>query len=84
MCYYVYILYSQKCDKFYIGHTDSLERRIEEHNLGQGGQFSSSCNPWKLMYHETFSNRAEAMKREKEIKNKKSRKYIEWLIDNTR
>ena len=36
--------------------------------------------PWKLVYTEIFSTRAEAAAREKKIKLKKSRKYIEWLI----
>jgi putative endonuclease len=83
MGYFTYILYSEKCDKYYIGQTESLEKRIEEHNSGKGGTFSSSCMPWKLVYHESFSSRLEAIKREKEIKNKKSRKYIEYLVSST-
>jgi putative endonuclease len=82
MSYFVYIIYSSKCNKYYVGQTDSLERRIEEHNIGKGGTFSSNCIPWKLMYSEIFSTRSEAMKREKYIKAKKSRKYIEWLINS--
>ena len=81
MDYFVYILYSGKCDKYYVGQTESLERRIEEHNIGKGGAFSSSCLPWKLIYHEPYSSRLDAMEREKEIKRKKSRKYIEYLIN---
>ena len=37
-------------------------------------------NDWCVVYDEVFNNRSDAMKREKEIKDKKSRKYIEWLI----
>jgi putative endonuclease len=84
MPFSVYILYSEKCDKYYVGHTEFLEGRIEEHNMGKGGAFSSSCSPWNYVYHEEYLTRSEAMKREKEIKNKKSRKYIEWLIANRR
>jgi putative endonuclease len=76
----VYILYSTKCDRYYTGHTDNLDRRLEEHNLGQGGKYSSQCKPWQLVFSEKFPNRAEAMRREKDIKGKKSRKYIEELI----
>jgi putative endonuclease len=36
--------------------------------------------PWKLVYHEVFQTKSEAMKRECEIKRKKSRKYLEKLI----
>jgi putative endonuclease len=80
MNYFVYILYSEKCDKYYVGQTESLKRRIEEHNIGKGGAFSGLCLPWKLVYHELYSSRSDAIKREKEIKGKKSRKYIEYLI----
>ena len=80
MPYFIYILYSEKCDKFYVGQTQDLDKRLIEHNSGKGGAFSSTCMPWVLKYSEEFANRSEAVKREKEIKNKKSRKYIEWLI----
>jgi putative endonuclease len=80
MSYFVYILYSEKCDKYYVGQTGSLEKRIEEHNIGKGGSFSSICLPWKLVYHEPFATRSEAVRREGDIKGKKSRKYIEYLI----
>jgi putative endonuclease len=80
MSYFVYILYSRKCDKYYVGHSESIERRITEHNIGKGGHFSSSCLPWTLAYSESFNSRSEAVKREREIKNKKSRKYIDYLI----
>jgi putative endonuclease len=39
--------------------------------------------PWNLVYSETFSSRTEAVHRETEIKKKKSRKYIEYLIGGT-
>jgi putative endonuclease len=81
MSYLVYILYSEGCDKFYIGHTDNIDRRIDEHNQGKGGKFSSTCFPWKLMLTEEYPTRSEAMKRELEIKKKKRRTYVEWLIN---
>jgi len=80
MRFIVYILYSTKCDKYYVGQTANLEVRMEEHNIGKGGAFSSSCLPWILVYQESFPSRREAVKREREIKNKKSRIYIEKLI----
>ncbi|MBT1706577.1 GIY-YIG nuclease family protein, partial [Chryseosolibacter indicus] len=70
--------------KYYVGHTDSIERRLEEHNTGRGSTFTSNCHPWTLVYQESFSTRLEATRREREIKNKKSRKYIEWLIAQPR
>jgi putative endonuclease len=82
MSYFFYILYSEKCDKYYIGQTEFLERRLEEHNTGKGGAFSKVCAPWRLVYHEVFSSRLEAIKREREVKSKKSRSYLEFLISS--
>lgn len=84
MSFYIYIIYSEKCDRYYAGHTDSIPKRLEEHNIGKGGKFASNCRPWNLVYSEQFSYRSDAMKREREIKSKKSRKYIEWLIRGSR
>ena len=80
MQYAVYIIYSAKCDKYYVGHTETLTNRLVEHNSGKGGTFSKTCAPWILKYSEEFDSRSLAVRREKEIKGKKSRKYIEFLI----
>jgi putative endonuclease len=77
--FYVYIIYSATIDKFYIGYTTDLQKRHEAHNSGIS-TFTSKAKDWKLKYSEKYETRELAMKREREIKSKKSRKYIEWLI----
>jgi putative endonuclease len=76
--YFVYILYSTSIDKFYIGQTQDVNNRLREHveykNLG--------ANDWIIKHTEQYNTRSEAMKRETEIKKKKRRSYIEWLISN--
>ena len=79
MAFYLYIIYSDKNDKYYIGYTGNLETRIEKHNLGATRSTRSGI-PWKQVYYEEFDTKSEAIKRELEIKKKKSRKYIEELI----
>ena len=79
MEYKVYIIYSAHLNKYYVGHTDDIDRRINEHNTGQT-RYTSVGNSWTLKHIELFSTRAEAMKREREIKARKSRKYIESLF----
>jgi putative endonuclease len=79
--FYTYILYSRKLNKFYIGSTENVETRIEQHNTGEV-KFTSRGIPWEIKHREAFPDRTAAMKREYEIKRKKSRKYIEWLIDS--
>ncbi len=79
MLYFVYIIYSATRNRYYTGHTDNLTKRMEQHNSGYESSTKSGV-PWKLMYTEEYDSRSAAMKREYEIKSKKSRKYIERLI----
>ena len=76
---YMYILYSEKLDKYYIGACTDLERRLYEHNIGHS-TFTSNGVPWKIVYKEEFDDLRSAKKREMAIKKMKSRKYIEKLI----
>ena len=81
MVFFIYIIYSEKRDKYYIGYTANLRTRVEKHNLGATRSTRSGI-PWILVYSEEFENKSDAMKRELAIKKKKSRKYIESLIAN--
>ena len=81
MEYFVYIIFSESLNRFYVDYISDLEKRLLEHNNGFS-TFTSKAKDWVLKYHETFSSRAEARMREKEIKLKKSRKYIEWPIQS--
>jgi putative endonuclease len=77
--YFLYILYSEKLDKYYIGSTADITKRIERHNDGWG-RFTKSGIPWKLVHTEEYANKSEALERERHIKKQKSRLYIEDLI----
>lgn len=79
MTYYVYIL---KCSdgSYYTGYTSDLSRRVKQHNEGVGGRYTRSRRPVKLLYKEECATRAEAMRREREIK-KMSRKNKEDLMN---
>ncbi len=79
MGYSVYILFSRQLDKYYVGYTADLYDRLYKHNHEHKG-FTSASSDWKLVYSESFDTKQKAMAREKEIKQKKSRKYIEYLI----
>jgi putative endonuclease len=79
MEWFVYILYSSRIDRYYVGSTDKTQLRLERHNLGWG-RYTKRGIPWKIVYYEIYETKAEALKREKEIKKKKSRIYIENLI----
>ncbi|WP_299336763.1 GIY-YIG nuclease family protein [uncultured Psychroserpens sp.] len=80
MCH-TYILFSETIDTYYVGYTcDDLIERLRKHNTNHKG-YTGRANDWKVVYSETFVSKTEAYKREREIKSKKSRVYIKWLID---
>ena len=77
--YTLYILYSESFDRFYVGYSNDIERRLSEHNRKKG-KFTDAGIPWKLFYSETFTDKKNAMTREKFIKSRKSKDFIKNLI----
>lgn len=75
---YVYIV-ECKDGTFYTGWTTCLERRVEEHNSGKGAKYTRGRGPVKMIYHEEFETKEEAMRREYAIK-RLSRKEKEQLV----
>jgi putative endonuclease len=67
--FYVYILPSLKTKKLYIGQTDNLARRLEEHNTGRGGKYTQQNGPWELLYSKQHSNQTSAVNRERYLKS---------------
>jgi len=65
--FYIYIL---ECNdsSYYVGHTDNLEQRLEQHLLGETNSYVSSRKPFKLVWSEPFENRDDAKQAEKQIK----------------
>ncbi|UCB53156.1 MAG: GIY-YIG nuclease family protein [Candidatus Zixiibacteriota bacterium] len=77
--FFLYILQSEKDGRYYVGTTKDLESRLNQHNRGTGKSTRFS-RPWRLIHKEEYNTRSEATRREKQIKNRKSRRYIESLI----
>ncbi|MGC9364202.1 MAG: GIY-YIG nuclease family protein [Fidelibacterota bacterium] len=75
----VYILYSPSKDRYYIGQTGDLNRRLVEHNSGQSKSTRAGI-PWQLVYRCQFDNRRAAVHYESYLKRMKSRRFIEELI----
>ena len=65
--YYVYILRCRD-GSLYTGWTNDLAKRTEAHNKGQGAKYTKGRGPVELIYHEEYSNKSEALKREYAIK----------------
>ena len=69
--FFVYVLQSIPTGRFYIGQTDRLISRFDQHMAGKV-RSTKAYRPWRMLYIETYSTRAEAIKREHELKRKKS------------
>ena len=77
---FVYILRSEKDRKLYIGLTNNLTRRLEEHNTGR--VFSTKGRkPMKIVRVEEYSNRKEAAEREKFLKTGQGRELLKKIIE---
>ena len=77
--FYVYILQSLKTGSYHVGQTDDLGGRVHKHNKGEVLS-TKRLKPWTLVYYEKHETRSDAVVREREIKSRKKRKYIESLI----
>jgi putative endonuclease len=84
--YYVYILASRRHGTLYIGVTNSLRRRLEEHRSGRGSSFVKQYGVFRLVYVEAFERIEDAITREKQLKRWKrdwkvepiERENLEW------
>ena len=83
--FYVYILYSEEYDKFYVGHTDDPLNRFLEHNELSEDSYTKKYRPWVLVAcSQAIQQRSIAIKIEKYIKNQKSKKFIRKLISENK
>jgi len=71
MPYYVYILKSLKDSNYYIGSTQDLYSRIRRHNQGRS-KYTKAKMPRNLVFFEEHPDRSSAVRREEEIKRRKS------------
>ena len=78
MAFHVYII-ENPAGRLYVGHTDDLPRRLLEHNAPEHNQrkyTTKHAGPWRLVWSKEHASRAEAMRREREIKSMRSSRWI--------
>ena len=81
MKYFVYILFSEKLDQYYTGHSEDTATRIKQHNEGFfENAHTSLADDWKFVFQLECDSRTQAILIEKHIKKMKSKKYILNLI----
>ena len=74
--YYIYLLFSQKTNRYYIGSTDDLARRGKYPNAGSTPFTKGGAPDCEIRYTETVTDRATALKRELKKKKQKLPKVV--------
>ncbi len=66
-----HVVYVLECadGSLYTGYTTDLERRVVEHDAGEGAKYTRGRTPVALVYHERYGSRSAALSREHEIKS---------------
>ena len=80
MPYFVYILYSGRIDKYYVGKSENPTNRLNYHNSEANNIWTKRGKPWESKTTIEFENEAQATKAERFIKKQKSRMFIEKVI----
>src|SRR5690349_4033773 len=78
MSNFVYILFSDQCQRYYTGQTADLENRIQEHNSGETVSIKS-CIPWRIVWSKQVSDRSEAVRLESAIKKRGAKRFLQDL-----
>jgi putative endonuclease len=77
----VHALYSSTYDKIYIGFTDNMEERFKSHNELAKKGWTIKFRPWEIIYQQHHLEKADAMRREKELKTATGRNFIKSLVN---
>jgi putative endonuclease len=80
MNYSVYILYSVSLDRYYVGQSKNHLERFERHQTGRNKSTKAGI-PWEIVHVEYCDDRSSAVRKERQIKNIGSRRYLERLKD---
>ncbi len=81
--FYTYILYSESFDKFYIGQTVDIVRRLERHNRGTE-HATKPYIPWKMIWYANKETRVDAVSLEKKLKNLTKQRIREFVLKHSK
>ena len=81
MFYFVYVLLSKRDHQFYIGFTNNVERRLNEHNAGKNVS-TAKRRPLELVYYEAHRSKADALRRESYFKTSKGKTTLKVILKN--
>lgn len=77
--FFVYILQSLKDKSLYVGFTENLNNRLEDHNAGNNIS-TKNKRPFQIIHYEFFLNKKDALNREHYLKSGWGRRSIETML----
>ena len=77
--YYVYVLHNFSKNFVYIGYSENLKQRIQEHNEGKVKSTKAHL-PLKLIFYEAYPTKSDAKRREKYLKSNKGRTTLMTML----
>ena len=77
--YFVYISKRINFNRYYIGSTEDIKRRLLHHSSGKI-KSTKAYKPWEIVYSESYNTRSEAFKKEKQIKSYKGGVVFKKLL----
>jgi putative endonuclease len=80
--YYIYVLFSHKDRRLYVGYTNDLKRRVIEHKAGYS-KSTKDRRPLSLIYYECYLDSFEAERREKYLKGGNGRDQLKTQLSET-
>ena len=79
MTYYIYILYSNSIDRYYVGYSQNPWIRFEQHLSNTSDKYTGKAKDWDLKTIYSAENKSEVIRIERFIKKQKSRILIERM-----
>ena len=77
--HYLYVLISLKDHKFYIGSTNDLKRRLQEHQQGKNISTAKRL-PVRLIFYEAYPTKSDAERRERYFKTNKGKTTLRQML----
>ena len=73
--FYIYIIYSQRLQRYSVGLAENVEKRLHQHNARKSLSTRAGI-PWELIHTESFATRSEATLRERKVKARGIKRYL--------
>ena len=80
--YFVYILRSVVNQKLYVGFSEDIDERLKAHNCGDVIS-TKTHRPWKRIFHECYTNKADALRREHYLKTTAGKRGLKIMLQET-